>query len=152
MTSTIFLISSCQTREDGALRKEDMGTFLGAIGGAVVGSQFGKGKGQLVGTALGTLAGAAVGRSIGSSLDKADMAYHQRTSQQALENNRTGTSMSWKNPDTGHSGSVTPTRTYQTSSGSHCREYTQTINVDGKTEQAYGNACRMPDGTWQITQ
>ena len=25
-----------------------------------------------------------------------------------------------------------------------------TVTVGGKTEEAYGNACRQPDGTWRV--
>ncbi|WP_172428518.1 trypsin-like peptidase domain-containing protein [Azospirillum brasilense] len=33
-----------------------------------------------------------------------------------------------------------------------CREYVQTVNVGGRTEQAMGTACRKTDGTWVIVQ
>ncbi|MEE8203551.1 MAG: hypothetical protein V3R74_07315, partial [Alphaproteobacteria bacterium] len=33
-----------------------------------------------------------------------------------------------------------------------CREYQTTVNVGGQVEQAYGTACRQPDGSWQIVQ
>ena len=32
----------------------------------------------------------------------------------------------------------------------HCREFTQTIKIDGKMHESYGTACLRPDGTWQI--
>ncbi len=32
----------------------------------------------------------------------------------------------------------------------HCREFTQTIKIDGQTHESYGTACLRPDGTWQI--
>ena len=75
----------------------------------------------------------------------------KQTSQTALEKNPIGRTSSWSNPDSGHSGTVTPTRTYQTASGGPCREYQQTVTIDGKTEQAYGRACRQSDGSWKIT-
>jgi surface antigen len=56
----------------------------------------------------------------------------------------------WNNPDTGNSGAITPTRTYQLANGTYCREYKQTITVGGEEQQAYGTACRQPDGTWKI--
>ena len=31
-----------------------------------------------------------------------------------------------------------------------CREFQQTITVGGRTETAYGTACRQPDGDWKI--
>jgi surface antigen len=35
---------------------------------------------------------------------------------------------------------------------SNCREFTATVMVAGKSQEAFGNACQQPDGTWQITQ
>lgn len=133
------------------LNKQNMGTLLGGAGGAVVGSQFGKGKGQLVGVAVGTLLGAGLGSSIGKSLDQADMTYYNNASQNALETAKTGNASTWRNPDSGTYGTITPVRTYQ-SAGKYCREYTQTINVGGRTEEGYGKACRQPDGSWKIVQ
>jgi surface antigen len=73
-----------------------------------------------------------------------------QAAQQAFERNQAGQPTVWQNPDTGNSGSVTPTRTYQLANGQYCREYRQTIVVGGQQNQAYGTACRQPDGTWQI--
>ena len=70
--------------------------------------------------------------------------------QRAFESNRAGQTSVWQNPDSGNSGSVTPTRTYELANGQYCREYRQTIVVGGEQHQAYGTACRQPDGTWAI--
>ena len=134
----------------GGVNKQDVGTLLGAIGGAAVGSNVGKGKGRIVGIAAGTLLGAALGNSIGSSLDQADLMYHHNTAQNALETGRSGSAMTWRNPDSGHYGTVTPVNVVQNDSGQYCREYTQTITVGGKQEEGYGMACRQPDGSWKI--
>ena len=32
----------------------------------------------------------------------------------------------------------------------YCREFQKQIIIDGRTEQAYGVACRQPDGTWKL--
>lgn len=32
----------------------------------------------------------------------------------------------------------------------YCREYTKTVRIGGRTEQAYGTACYRPDGSWEI--
>ena len=130
--------------------KQTMGTVLGAGLGALAGSQVGKGKGKLVAVAVGTLAGAAVGGEIGKSLDKADRLAMQHSTQTALEKNRTGNASTWRNPDSGNQGTVTPTRTYETAQGDVCREFQQTITIGGKTETAVGRACRQADGTWRI--
>ena len=130
--------------------KQTAGTVLGGITGAVVGAQFGSGTGRLVGVAAGTLLGAFIGSEIGKSLDKADVAEMERANQQALERNRSDQTSSWRNPDSGNSGTITPVRTTQNTAGQYCREYRQTITVDGKTEEAYGTACRQPDGSWKV--
>jgi surface antigen len=130
--------------------KTEIGTLIGAVGGGVAGAQFGKGKGQLVATAIGTLLGAAIGNQVGDSLDKADIMYHDRASRTALESARTGSSVDWVNPDTGHQGEVQITKTYQAPTGRYCREYNEKVSIGGKTQSAYGTACRQPDGSWQI--
>ncbi len=32
----------------------------------------------------------------------------------------------------------------------HCREYTRTVYIGGRTQDAYGTACLQPDGSWMI--
>ena len=141
-----FGLTACQDGGD----KQTLGTLLGAVGGAVVGSQIGKGSGRLVAVAAGTLLGAYLGGGIGKSLDKADRLAAEQTTQKTLEATPSGDTISWKNPDSGNSGTVTPQPPYQNATGQYCREYEQTITVAGKTEAAYGTACRQPDGSWKI--
>ncbi len=143
----VLALSACQ---QGQGNKQTGGTLIGAGLGALLGSQVGGGRGKLAAVAIGALAGAYFGSEVGKSLDRADRLAMQQTSQYALEKNPAGQASSWSNPDSGHSGTVTPTRTYQTAAGEQCREYQQTVTIDGKTEQAYGRACRQPDGSWKI--
>src|SRR6266478_1035450 len=35
---------------------------------------------------------------------------------------------------------------------SNCREFTAPVTVGGQQQQAVGQACQQPDGSWQITQ
>ncbi len=147
----VALVLALAACAPGQGRKQTGGTLIGAGLGALTGSQIGGGRGKLAAVAIGALAGAYLGSEVGKSLDRADKLAMRRTSQDALEGNPTGQSSSWSNPDSGHRGTVTPTKTYQTASGRPCREYQQTVTIDGKTEQAYGRACRQPDGSWKIT-
>lgn len=144
-----LILSGCATPMG---PKESAGTFIGGAGGALIGSQFGGGKGRLVGVAIGTLAGALIGQEIGRSLDQADRLAMENTAQESLEYSRTGRSRTWRNPDSGHSGSFTPTRTYRGEEGRYCREYTQTVMIGGEEHKAYGTACRQPDGSWKIVK
>jgi len=149
--STLFclVLAGCSP---GMGPKETGGTLVGAGTGALIGSQIGGGSGQLVAVAIGTLAGALVGQEVGRSLDRADRLAMERNAQYALEYTRTNQATGWRNPDTGNYGSVTPVETYQTSSGQYCREYIQTVVIGGRQQQAYGTACRQPDGSWKIVR
>lgn len=141
-------LTGCETLE-GKGNKEMIGTAGGAVLGGVLGSQVGHGTGRLWATGAGTLLGLLVGSEIGRSLDKADLAYANQANERA-HTAPLGESISWNNPQTGNSGSVTPTRDGNDTAGRYCREYTQTINVGGQKETGYGIACRQPDGTWEI--
>lgn len=144
---TSLALAACA---DGAGQKESVGTLLGAAVGGLAGAQVGKGRGQLVATAAGTLLGAFIGKEVGKSLDRADQVALQQTMQQSLETAPVGTTSSWQNPDSGNSGTVTPANTFQDSNGTYCREFSQTVTVGGRTEEAYGTACRQQDGSWKI--
>jgi len=132
--------------------KQKVGAVLGGVAGGLLGSKIGGGSGRLAATAGGAVLGVLLGSEIGKSLDRADRIYASRTTQGALESNRSGVTSTWSNPDSGHSGTVTPQPAYQTSSGDYCREYQQQITVGGRTETAYGTACRQPDGSWKIVK
>ncbi len=129
--------------------KETAGTIGGGVAGGVIGSQFGGGTGKLVATGVGTLLGAFIGREIGSSLDKADQS-HAETAARRAYSAPVGDRITWSNPQTGNSGTVTTTRDGYNNTGNYCREFQQTVHVGGKSEVAYGTACKQPDGTWKI--
>lgn len=142
-----LLIVAC---ESGRGPKETGGALVGAVVGGLLGSKIGGGSGQLATTAVGTLFGAYLGSQAGQSLDRADRVYAERAAQKGLESKRSGTSSTWVNPDTGHAGAVKPLNTYRSADGLHCRDYEQTITVDGHAEIARGTACREADGSWRI--
>ena len=122
----------------------------GAVIGGFLGSNIGGGKGQMVAVGAGTLLGALVGSSIGASLDRADEMYAQRAWSQA-QTAPVGETITWTNPESGNRGSYTPVREGRTSAGNRvCREYEQTIIIDGQAETGVGVACQNNDGTWQI--
>mgnify|MGYP003571028768 CR=1 FL=1 len=141
-------LAACETNTAG--QKEVGGALIGAAVGGLLGSQIGGGAGQLAATAGGTLLGAYLGSEVGRSLDKSDRLYAERTAQQSLESSRSGTTSTWVNPDTQHSGTFTPTNTYRSADGLDCRDYQQRVIIDGRDELATGTACRQADGTWRI--
>ena len=82
--------------------------MIGGVLGGGLGSQVGGGDGRTAAIIAGSLAGAMIGGAVGKSMDDTD---RLRTTQ-ALENSRTGNASCWRNPDSGSSYRVTPTRTY----------------------------------------
>jgi surface antigen len=156
LACTAALLAGCANagNEPGQFgaNKTTAGGLLGAIGGGLAGAQFGKGTGQVAAAAAGTLIGALIGSEVGSSLDRADRAYAQHAQAQAATA-PIGQSIVWSNPDSGHSGTVTPVREGRmASTGEYCREYQQTVTVGGQSQRAFGTACRQPDGSWRVVQ
>ena len=90
-----------------------------------------------------------LGREVGRSLSRADQAAANHAQTQA-QTAPFGQPISWSNPESGNSGTVTPTRDGKDASGNQCREYRTTVTVGGKQEEAYGTACRQPDGSWRV--
>jgi surface antigen len=140
---SISLLSSCANKTQG-------GTAMGAVTGALVGSAFGKGDGKILAIGAGMLAGAFAGNKIGAALDERDRLAIAQSSQKALEFSRSGQAVEWRNPDSGHYGSITPANTYRGEDGRYCREFTQTVVIGGEPQKAYGKACRKPDGQWKM--
>ncbi len=124
---------------------------IGGLGGAAAGGLFAAtAGGSAAGIAAGTIIGGLIGGVIGDRLDAADRRQADRAAAHAFETRPTGSSVAWHNPDSGRYGSVTPTRTYQRPNGQYCREYQQTVTIDGRPQKSYGTACRRPDGSWRI--
>ncbi len=142
--------AECVQQQEETGGGELFGTLVGAALGGLVGSQIGGGTGNKIAIGAGVVAGGYLGNKVGKSLDCQDQQYHYDTTQNALETQKVGQTSTWTNPDSGHKGEVTPTRTY-TSEGQPCRDFTQTIYVDGENEEVQGTACRQEDGTWQVT-
>ena len=129
--------------------KQTVGALAGAGAGGLLGAQVGKGGTQLAATAAGTLLGAFLGSEVGKSLDRADTVYARRAEYQALEYTPSGYATPWRNPDTGHYGSVTPIETYESAGGTCCREFQHRAQIGGRSRDVHGTACRTPDGQWQ---
>ena len=141
-----LMISGCAGNKQGA------GTAIGAVTGGLLGSMLGKGEGRLLAIGAGAIAGGLIGNSIGKGLDDQDKMMLERSSNKALEYSPAGSATEWRNPDSGNYGYITPSKAYKNDAGTYCREYTQVIVVGGEKQQAYGRACRKPDGHWQIVE
>jgi len=136
--------TGCATIEDNP--KTSIGAFGGAAFGGLIAAAAGGGGPAIAGAVIG---GALLGGLAGNMLDQRDKRMAAEAQQRALETAPTGQPVAWTNPDTGHTGAVTPTRTYQ-SEGGYCREFQNDVVIGGKSEKAYGTACRQPDGSWKV--
>ena len=144
-----FPALSCQSLAN--MTSDNPKAVLGSLGGAALGAGIAAlAHGNPAAIVISALAGGLLGGAIGHHLDNKDKEIAAQTAARAFEDNRTGQAATWQNPDSGNSGSITPTKTFQSAGGQYCREYQQTITVGGEKHQAYGTACRQPDGSWQI--
>jgi surface antigen len=97
----------------------------------------------LLGLALGACAGLTGGDStLYEQLNEQDVALAARVVQTTLEQVPDGVTRSWSNQTTGHSGQVTPVRTYVSIDGRFCREYREDVVVGAAHGRFYHTACR----------
>ncbi|MCX7353556.1 MAG: RT0821/Lpp0805 family surface protein [Alphaproteobacteria bacterium] len=144
----VAMLGACAQQDSGGIgTKTAVGAAGGAAGGGLIAAAAGGGAPAI---AAGVIVGGLLGGAAGNMLDDQDKRTAQQTTQNSLESTPTGQASTWKNPDNGNSGTVTPTRTYTNAQGQNCREFQQTISVGGKIEQGYGTACRDANGNWRI--
>lgn len=151
-----------------------LGTGMGAALGGFLGSHIGKGDGQLAATGAGVFLGGLMGNSVGRSLDRADSAYYGggygATSMSPYPSYPSYYEPNYVAPEpqpvyiqpqvveyyTPQSRAVVVESDYMgpppPRRSRHCREFTQTIRIDGQVRESYGTACLRPDGSWQIEQ
>ncbi len=135
--------------QGGGFSSADVGTGIGAVSGAVIGSQFGGGSGQTVAAVVGALAGAWVGNQVAQNMTAQDRGYYETAATRAVAA-PVGQQITWYNPQSGNQGTIVPVREGRDTTGNACREYQQTVTIGGKTERAYGTACKQADGSWKI--
>jgi surface antigen len=80
-----------------------------------------------------------------------DVTMAVATMQSVLESSPDGSGSGWSNPATGNSGRITPERTWQTDAGYFCRDFVEALTVAGRSADYDRSACRMDDGTWQLS-
>jgi surface antigen len=145
MTLMVALLLGC------AEVSQNPKTAIGGLGGAAVGGLIAAAAGGgSTGIAAGVIGGGLLGGLVGNLLDQRDRQLAAEAAQRALETAPSGRSVAWRNPDSGHAGTVMPVRTYQAAEGTYCREYQTTVTIEGGQERGYGTACRQPDGRWKI--
>jgi len=103
--------------------------------------------------ALGLLLGGCAGwpsadADLYDRLSENDVTLAARTLQSALELTPDGATRRWTNQETGHSGAITPTRTYLTDGGFFCRDYREELVIGERSGRFDHSACRNEDARW----
>ena len=89
------------------------------------------------------------GGAILSGLDAGDRQKADAARQEALERGAPGIAFTWKSAEsTGRYGSVVAGPTFS-QGGQNCRQFTQTIYIEGVPQTARSSACRQSDGSWR---
>lgn len=145
-----------QTRQSRCDTDEVVGTGLGAIVGGVIGNQFGHGSGKTAATIGGVILGGIAGNAIAKDSCKdqhADAYYYNNTYYDAFNDRDEGEEYNWRNPYSNNYGTVSAGEYYEDGYEGYsgpCREFEQSVYIDGRPETATGVACRQGDGTWRI--
>jgi len=147
---SLTLLSACAN--EGGKDGEKFGTAAGAVIGGVVGAKTGSGSGRVLSAGLGAIFGAWLGKMIGQNLDEMDQQQANEKVQETMETADVGQTTTWSNPDTGNSGTYTPTSATTTKNGEECRDFESSVIIDGREEKASGRACRQEDGAWKIVE
>ncbi|MDH3701466.1 MAG: RT0821/Lpp0805 family surface protein [Alphaproteobacteria bacterium] len=124
----------------------------GAAVGQLLELKIGDHKQPILPTASGSLLGAYRGSEVGKSLDDSDRRHAEDAAKKSLATAPAKNTTGWRNPNTGHTGTFTPTNSYRSDDRLRCRDYKQSITAEGRSKDAYGTACQTADGSWRMLQ
>lgn len=101
-----------------------------------------------VGTAIvQAMAGGLIGGPVGAKLDARERRRALEAEYRALEYTPAGQSVKWGQAGGRRYGEVVAGSPYRVGA-QDCRQYTHTVNLDGRAQTARGAACRNTDGSW----
>jgi surface antigen len=80
-----------------------------------------------------------------AALTDNDVAIAAMLLQRTLDHAPDGTTRRWTNDQSGHSGAITPVRSYIATTGQYCRDYQEDISVGDERRQFHYSACRDED-------
>jgi len=143
--SVILVASACLVVSCSSSNTQNENTGIGAVTGAVVGGVAGAAVGGGGAVAAGIVGGALVGGLVGHSMEHSDYKH----ADYALTHTPKHKAHHWKSKN-GTTYTVMPTSEAKKMYGhSHCRSYTMTAHMNGKSEKVHGVACRKADGKWE---
>ncbi|MBF0178330.1 MAG: hypothetical protein HQL63_16025 [Magnetococcales bacterium] len=129
----------------GCANNAQTGAGVGALSGALAGSLLGPSKNKEAYAVYGGLIGGALGYAVGNEMDKQDL----RRLSDTLDRTPSQQTTRWINPDTGKEFAVTPQLPHSYGN-TVCRQAEIASVIDGRRETVVTNACRLPDGRWEL--
>ncbi len=127
--------------------RQTLGAAGGAALGGFLGSQIGSGAGQLAATAGLAIAGGLIGNDVGRQLDRVDRFAAREASSRALAG-PVKKPVYWRNPHSGHHGSVAAGAVFKRKNGQICRQLEQTVVIAGEEEAVLTTVCQDGRGAW----
>lgn len=109
-------------------------------------------KGDTPVTAVGTLLGGYLESEVEMLLERSDRQFAEAAAVESLRTAPNGKVSPWSNPDNGHAGTFRPMNTYRSDDQYRCRDFEQSVTVEGRTQIAEGTACLADDGEWRIVE
>lgn len=90
-------------------------------------------------------------RSVVEAVAPSDWEHIRLTASTFITGAANGEMIDWTNPDTGSNGTLSPVRTAHTEpDGRQCRPFALTVSDVRGIRRYKGDACRAPDGMWQL--
>ena len=126
------------------------GVIAGALIGGLLGSIVSDGDGGAA--VAGVIVGGVAGAALSQELSCEDQSYAYRTYYDGLNAGYPDRSYRWQNPQNGRYGTFQVGDYYEDPYGFRCATYSQAIYINGRPQEAQGNACQQADGTWVIVQ
>jgi len=119
----------------------------GSISGGLVDTPSSSSNQKIVVSVTGASLGSLLSARVKEKLNQRD---RENVDSAADRSFREGKRVEWSNPKSGRRGFVQPGRIYKATSGTLCRDFTNTILHRGREDVVTGKACQNEDGTWQI--
>ena len=126
-----------------------IGGMTGRLTGGLIGGRAkAQGASESVSAGATSLYAAWTVDDLGRQLDDGDRRMAAEADFVALETGGAGVAREWHNSATGRRGQVTPGAAYAVNQYT-CRDFVDTVVVDGRKETRRATACRQPDGSWR---
>lgn len=119
---------------------QNTGLIMGGVTGGLIGSAFGSGSGKAAAVGIGAVLGAIIGSNVGAKMDQNDRVMAEDAAGAAARA-PVGEEITWRNTNTGHSGSAKTVQLGTDAQGNECRKIEQQVTVDGKTDIILVDIC-----------